>query len=58
MINVIKMINNIQHFSSLVEATNSKVEIQQEPFKLFLFSLWNLKLKVKYYLSTEVSALG
>lgn len=55
MINGIKMINNLQHLSSLMEGSNSKAEIQQ---KAYLVSMWDLKLEFKYYFSTELSALG
>lgn len=55
MIYVIKMINNVQHISSLMEGINSKAEIQQEAF---LVSLWDLKLDFKYHLSIELSTLG
>lgn len=54
MIKVIKMINNLQHFSYLMEEINSKVEVQQEAF---LVSLWDFKLEFKYRLSTELCAL-
>lgn len=54
MINVIKMINNLQHFSYRMEDINSKVEVQQEAF---LVSLWDFKLESKYCLSIELCAL-
>lgn len=54
MINVIKIIINLQPFSYLMEEINSKVEVQQEAF---LVSLWDFKLEFQYCLSIELCAL-